>query len=464
MAFPESPGARADQELEAINDEYQRVRTGYDAANKRVQGLTQSRDKLTGIVRPSLTLPGDRSTGFRASEQVSSVPGGVTALGATQQQLDKAVADRDSFTQPLRQAADDFRGYTDRAQANTLARQVGAPAIRRPALDGLTTLPAASSAPLPVPAVRPGPVVGAPAGGRTDPASGAGQAFTNSLGKHAIAPLGVTVAKDAAGRPVFDASGARLAAAGVAAPAAVAAPAVSVQGTSPQIQRPTFAGQAQGARIENPDEAQRRLEIALSGAAFAPARNRGARAAQGQMIDAIAGQTTQRNQIEADANRAQLDASTRTHIAQMGESGANYRAELVDAGDSQRMREAQEGETLRERLKIERPAYTSDGQGRYLEVDKHGIARPVVDARGEPVRMQLEGELTPIVRLDSLLKQLDSEQQSLQPNAERIASLRQQIDALTPGDKTATNKATGERIRLNSRSGEWEPIGGEAGG
>lgn len=354
------------------------------------------------------------------------------------------------------------------------AQQAAAVARPRPAAVAPAAMPVKPSAPAAGTALPVGPY----AGGRADPSAAAGQAFTNSQGKPAVSPPGVAVSQDANGRPVFTASGESVAqtGGGPAAPAPVEdAPAM------PSIARPQYVDPAPGAVIANPgssDEAQRRLEIALSGVTFESARSRGARDAQATMVQGLFAHAGRNAEIAGANQRAQLDATTRTDLTRMGQQGEDYRADvgqasetyrtrLEDAGDTLRDREAQAAQTERARLDLLRPRYVTDADGNYVALSGTGASPISVD--GKPLRApptKEDGSITPALALDSLTKQLEAEAGSLQPNHDRMAALQQQINDLIAGNSgstapssgTATNPKTGGRVRLDPSTGRWLPI------
>ncbi len=164
-------------------------------------------------------------------------------------------------------------------------------------------------------------------------------------------------------------------------------------GASPQIQRPTFGGNPVGASIAIPGEAERKLEMALDGSTFMPARSRGARAAQAQRVDGLLQRANLGDQLAAQANNAQLEASTRTNITQMGEAGQNYRTELSDAGQTQRTAMGEQGANMRAQLTLNRPEYMTDGSGQVNYV-QNGVARPVLTSDGQPMRSRNVGGLS----------------------------------------------------------------------
>lgn len=462
--------------------------------------------KLTGTlgtvgdVRATPTTATSLGEGARRAVD-NAVVGGMKFANYATGNLESGI---NALTLPARylggQAADVARGFAGKEQRANAGTAVPGVSIPRPFFSSPTAgggtggagtsapdfgnvTGGSSSAPVIARPATPAPVLPAsptgtaatagaspPAGGSADP-----QPFINAQGQRVMAPAGVSVTRGANGNPVFTATGESVAAGN----AALAAPVPAV--AAPQIQRPTFGGNAVGASIGIPGEAERKLEIALDGATFAPARSRGARAVQAQRVEGLMQRANLGDQLAAQANNAQLDANTRTNIAQMGEVGQNYRTELNDAGQTQRTtigegganaraKLAQEGENFR---LLNRPEYTPDASGN-INLLQNGVARPVTDAQGKPVTSAArKGGMTADNVLDAYDKArkaiIDTTPVGQQPDFTALAQspVGQAYAQLFAGNSsgseapsapTATNPQTGERVQFNSKTGKWEPI------
>lgn len=159
------------------------------------------------------------------------------------------------------------------------------------------------------------------------------------------------------------------------------APAVEV----PRIASRPAASGGTGAAIGNPDEDRRRLQIALDSATRRPARSRGERAVQGQMVEAIAGEYAQRQDIAGEAARAQLDAQTRQGIASQDREARLQEAQLGSATALQERAMQVAGDERTQRM-ARRPDPITTADGTMGTIGEDGVFAPVTDRQGRTVR------------------------------------------------------------------------------
>lgn len=426
---------RRDPELEGLNAQYRTVRQGYDAATATQRNLIAQRSNL---MRESNAMPvvieGPRNQA-RLAGYSSATPGFQRTLGGLDAQLSAATQKRESFTKPLQDVTAGFRDYSDRTNANTLQRRLGiTPIPSAPAARAAT--PATPVAPRAVGAVdtssKPARAAVAVNGGG-GPGSGgsgappavpamvpgmrtlSGQGNVEELNQQTGARAPYTIAgqqrqsvassRGRFGENVYDnASIERLTGKPIdQVRKEAAAGAVGFQRGLPAVGSPvanhvSAVGGGQGASIKNPGEEERRLENALSGATFRTARSRGARAQQDGMVRGLMDLYGQRQQIEADANRNQVNANTALAVEGMrsdtaiedgnADRAANLQRTMVDA-DLQREATTAQGR------RFARTLTTTNGTTSVVRDD--GSVTPLTDAQGNPVRERVasEGAVTP---------------------------------------------------------------------
>lgn len=260
---------------------------------------------------------------------------------------------------------------------------------------------------------------------------------------------------------------------GLPMPFMTAAPAIApTQAPAVAIPRPA---RADAYNVRQADQNTGKIASALEDAAFRTGlrANRGSRSAadaQASILQTLAQLGGQRLGVAAGIAGGDRDTTAGLDRTSMTETGANQRTALADTGDTIRAgmkaasdeRVAQLG-TLAE---LNRPTQVTDASGHLLRVSG-ATSAPIQGTDGQPVRVPLEGAITPALALASLNHQLEAETSSLQPDQARMGALRQQIDALMrpaansaprPATQTATNTKTGERVRYNPTTQQWEPI------
>lgn len=213
----------------------------------------------------------------------------------------------------------------------------------------------------------------------------------------------------------------------------------------------------------------KQLDSQISSMATRPngLNSRGERQLYAQLIAQRSGLTQQAGDLAGQAAGQQVGAETTAGVAGMGEVGGNARALLSDRGDTARLAMRQAGETARTIIKLNAPEYKADADGNVVRAQGASFA-PVIGPAGEVLKAPTtaaDGQITPEVQLDALVKQLAAEQSALKPDPQRLAGLQQQISAMTLGEQvgpatgaTAVNPETGERVHLNPATGQWEPI------
>nr|WP_294979204.1 hypothetical protein [uncultured Pseudomonas sp.] len=280
------------------------------------------------------------------------------------------------------------------------------------------------------------------------------QTYRTGDGRTGILPLGVSVTRDARGNPAFGATGESVA---QAERAAGVAPATSFQRTlapAPARIATGGGGQAQAASIGIPGEEERRLENAVSGALFRTARNRGQRAQQEGLVRGLFDQYGQRQQIAADANRAQLQANTDRAIESQRAATALEAAALGRDADLQRAQ--LEADTQRELGRPDPRRITrtlTGGDGTTVALSEDGTVRTLRDEAGRPIRGVEEGAVTPRVQYETLAKEREglvssfelqpasSEDGKVDPRTARLQEIDQQMAALANPTSAATNAA-----------------------
>lgn len=191
------------------------------------------------------------------------------------------------------------------------------------------------------------------------------------------------------------------------------------------------------------------------------ANSRSKRGAIADLLQAKAGLIGGGEQLSAAAVQGRAQRANTLENTGLEQAGEDRRAEL---GADTTLQVAQMGDSL-ERVKLERPTFPVTADGSSIKLSPQGQAEEVTDAQGKPFRMPLSadksGQITPKDVLNSLTEQLKAAQSAITPDADTITTLKQQIAALqaaASGEAIATNRKTGERVRLNPTTGQWEPI------
>lgn len=214
----------------------------------------------------------------------------------------------------------------------------------------------------------------------------------------------------------------------------------------------------------------RQLDSQISGMAGRPngLNSRGERQLYAQLVAQRTGLTQQAGDLAGQAAGQQLGADTTAGVAGMGEAGENARTMTREAGSTSRTQISEAGANARNAATLNAPEYQTTADGDVV-LAQGASYTPVTGPGGEALKAPTkaaDGQITPEVRLDALVKQLTAEQSALKPDPERLAGLQQQISALTLGEQaapaagptTAVNPKTGERVRLNPTTGNWEPV------
>lgn len=163
----------------------------------------------------------------------------------------------------------------------------------------------------------------------------------------------------------------------------------------------------------------------------------------------------QGGQIAADLAGKELGSSTDVSTTDMRETGATNRTALGEVGANYRSDAAQAGETFR---MLNRPEYQADASGA-VNVIQNGVARPVQDAGGKPLRTVTATQEKAAARrqdvLDNIAKQaVEFLPVGQQPSAEAIAAARLQA-AQVQGLQTATGPNGEKGVVIN---GELVPL------
>lgn len=214
----------------------------------------------------------------------------------------------------------------------------------------------------------------------------------------------------------------------------------------------------------------KQLDSQISSMATRPngLNSRGERQLYAQLIAQRTGLTQQVGELAGQAAGQQLGAATTAGVAGMGEAGENARTMTREAGSTSRTQISEAGANARNKATLNAPEYQTTAGGDVVLAQGSSFT-PVTGPGGEALKAPTtaaEGQITPEVRLDALVKQLTAEQSALKPDPQRLAGLQQQISALTLGEQaapvtgqtTAVNPKTGERVRLNPTTGNWEPV------
>lgn len=407
----------------------------------------------------------------------------------------------------------------DYTKPNPTNQPVMTAAVAKPAIGAVTapTPPATASAKLPMPnfanvaggsktsygppanpARRPGSQAGAGAPSAAGTAAlrpGDPNTFTGSNG--VTRPVPGTMA--AASNPVgsvqsqnFGNAAVPQPQAGIARPGAVASTLGQSVRTMPDdnvvaVQRPNVAMRGPDAMAEQYNaredrEASKALASQLDSERFRLELVGGNNSRRGRAAIAALGENAQQRaalaggaaQLSAGAVQGRENRDNQFGIAEMGEQGDQRRAELD-------FQAAQMGDST-ERYKadlsaIERPSLQVDANGNLLSVAGTRAAN-VVGADGQPVRGQVQkaadtGAVQPKDALAAVNKELASlvnnppelGVDATEYNA-RVAALRAQQSAYLNGGaqqtqaavQTATNPKTGEKMRLNPQTQQWEPV------
>ncbi|MGH8076607.1 MAG: hypothetical protein ACREPE_04695 [Lysobacter sp.] len=255
------------------------------------------------------------------------------------------------------------------------------------------------------------------------------------------------------------------------APLPDAAPASAVGGmTRPSLQTPTF-GAPQGAVIGSGQNAEQERLSALSRLdaqidSLGALNSRGKRQFASDLLQLRTGLTQQAGTLAGRRDETQLDANTRLATTHMGEQGANTRTELdantrVDItgmnqrGENARAELSQAGDNFR---LLHRPEYQADATGVMNRV-ANGVARPVTNDKGEPLRTVTAQQQKADERRHEVLDSISARAVESLPvgrNAsfDEIQTARSQA-AMTNGFEVIVNGA-GER--MVSIDGEWVPL------
>lgn len=389
---PTTPNRR----LAGLQAEYAPIRQGYDAASQRVRQLTTAADQLQKQVKPQIIAP--RGENFRPTEVVSDVPGGVTALNGVRRQLAEATAKRDSYTQPLQQAAGRFRTFTDETRAQGLASRVGANLPTQTAPAAATAapvrrlLPSAAAAPN-----APKPAAGATAAGGTAFALRPGDAntFTGTDGQTRAVP---GLLNDSPPQQGTRAAGAV---------------------EEPSATRGGFVARgAQGGVIANPDEERRRLEIALS------TIGRGSPSVRRALIEQYGNEQGARQEERMAALNAGYEADVQgLHDDAVMQEGHERR--LVDVRIANQEASVDRDRIAADSRQVNRTLTTTDGTAQVLRND--GTTAEVTGPDGKPVRLVGEsaGQLTPQDIVEAYTKQQETIAGSVPVGGDPTAAMRQ---------------------------------------
>ncbi|MGO1073567.1 hypothetical protein [Lysobacter sp. CA199] len=433
---PTIPRRRAlNPELQGLNSEYGKLRSGFDAASQRSQTLTGARRRLEETAKPELIVPRNE---FQAPYEISKVPNGARALRQLDGQLAQANAAKQAYAVPLQQMAGKYRDFTSRAQTQTLLRNAGVPA---PAPS--RGLPAANAL---------------PATAQTDPGTRSANAASALPNGPRLRPGDANTFTGANG--VTRAVPGLLNASAGTAPARVLPPTMVAPPSTAARVADTTRGALEGARVAalqtrvdagsmvtdgfGPEaELMRRFEI--SQGSYQNKGRPGSRAAAAQ---ALLGQLGAMNQASATGQQAA------NGLLQSGASAENVANEAFAQRrqDARRLEfdsaTAQQQQAL-EGQRVLRTLNTADGRTGALRQD--GSFTPITDATGqavqEVVKADASGRITPKDQLDYLGQQqkavLDSLSLDEDQRAQQLAALDGRAQALfaPPAPSTAAPAA-----------------------
>lgn len=436
---PTPPRRRAlNPELDTLNTEYGKLRSGYEAATQRTQTLTGARRRLAETARPELIVPRNE---FQAPYEISKVPSGARALRQLDGQLAQAEAAKQAYAAPLQQMAGKYRDFTNRAQTQALLRSAGVPIAATS-----RALPAASPPPT-APPTEPGARAASAASAlpnapRLRP--GDTNTFTGANGITRAVP-GLLSAETAA--PVR-----ALPPAMVAAPSTAARVAETTRGALDgarvaALQTRADAGSMVTDGFGPEAELMRRFEISQNSY-----QNKGRPGSRAAAAQALLGQLGAMNQASASGQQAA------NGLLQSGATAQN----AADEAFAQRRQEARrlemEGALTQQQQGFEsqrmlRTLNTTDGRTGALRQD--GSFTPITDANGqavaEAVKADATGRLTPKDQLDYVSQQqkavLDSLSLSEEQRAQQLAALdarAQSLFAPAAAPATAAPATTGK--------------------
>jgi len=436
---PKPPRRRAlNPELDNLNAEYGKLRSGYEAAAQRTQTLTGARRRLAETARPELIVPRNE---FQAPHEISRVPNGARALRQLDGQLAQAEAAKQAYAAPLQEMAGKYRDFTNRTQTQTLLRSAGVPVAAAPRV-----LPAANAQPAATP-TEPGARAASAASAlpnapRLRP--GDANTFTGANGVTRAVP-GLLSAEPAA--PVR-----------ALPPAMVAAPS-----TAPQVAE-TTRGALEGARVAalqtradagsmvtdgfGPEaELMRRFEISQNSY-----QNKGRPGSRAAAAQALLGQLGAMNQASASGQQAangllQSGANAENLAAESFAQRRQQARQLEFANAAAQQQQATEGQ------RVLRTLNTADGRTGALRQD--GSFTPITDASGQAVQEVVKtdpaGRITPKDQLDYIGDQqkavLDSLSLGEEQRVQQLAALdarAQSLFAPAAAPAAAAQPATGK--------------------
>jgi hypothetical protein len=402
---------------------------------------------------------------YQAGQAIPTLVRTARAIGSGV--VDAASAASDVMSYPGRKVVNDAQQIIAGAQGTqapapvTLIRPNAAPPVAAPALapagttmprtkgsvmrDGrsaaaaVAAAPAAAPAPVPAPdtTAAPAPVPSADQTVRPTTVLDGGGTFNGrpvaDLLRNPRNPISIMPS---------DAAPVAAPAASVTAPTQAGAPPTA---TAPVLTRRAFRSPDAMSKFHNQREDRElvrdvasRIDSELFRNSFAVGRgSRSARMAQAQLTGALAQLAGDGNQAASNVQIADDNNRTGRAIA-----GANNAAEsqIAAANNAAQEQIAESRARSAERIAdMQSESALTDDAGNVL-LRRGAVATPVATPDGKPVRAAptaATGQITAQDRLKALTEQLTAESASLQPNAERIAALQQQVDALTTGGATA---------------------------
>ncbi|MEI2453865.1 hypothetical protein [Lysobacter firmicutimachus] len=448
---PTPPRRRApNPELDTLNTEYGKLRSGFDAASQRTQTLTGARRRLEETARPELIVPRNE---FQAPYEISKVPNGARALRQLDGQLAQAEAAKQAYAAPLQQMAGKYRDFTNRTQTQTLLRSAGAPVaapsrglpVANAALAPASTDPgnrsASAASALPnAPQLRPGDAnTFTGANGITRAVPGLLSSQATAVPQRTLPPA--MVAPPSTAPRVADTTGGALEGARVAA-----------------LQTRADAGSMVTDGFGPEAELMRRFEISQGSY-----QNKGRPSSRAAAAQALFGQLGAMNQASASGQQAA------NGLLQSGASAQN----LANEAFAQRRQDARrlefESAAAQQQQAVEgqrvlRTLNTADGRTGALRQD--GSFTPITDAGGhavqEVVKADAGGQITPKDQLDYLGQQqkavLDSLSLDEDQRAQQLAALDTRAQALfappvaaAPAPAAATGKPSLDQFLAQAR-------------
>ena len=417
-------------ELDTLNAQYGKLRSGFDTASQRTQALTGARRRLADTAQPELIVPRNE---FQAPYEISKVPNGARALRQLDGQLAQAEAAKQAYAGPLQQMAGKYRDFTNRTQTQALLRSAGVPiaasasAAAPAALAMAPTDPgsrtASAAAALPnAPRLRPGDA------NTFTGANGVTRAVPGLMNAPATTPQRTLppamVAAPSTAARVADTTREALGGARVAA-----------------LQTRADAGSMVTDGLGPEAELMRRFEISQSSY-----QNKGRPGSRAAAAQALLGQLGAMNQASASGQQAANGAL---------QAGANAQS-LANEAFAQRRQDARRLEfdsaTAQQQQAVEgqrvlRTLNTADGRTGALRQD--GSFTPITDASGqavqEVVKADASGRITAKDQLDYLGQQqkavLDSLSLDETQRAQQLAALDARAQALFAPPAAATPAA-----------------------